>query len=663
MKVHSTSMKNDRIFIFRFGAYLTCLDAKTGKVLWRKSKDRTPELFKTLGEYLPRQSWQTNWRTTVYLKCSDKALYFAGPQIGKLLAVSTEDGHILWEHPYDNFQLVIHSDGLYAISGPWTNNLSKKFDPLTGEVLAEFPTTGRRACTRPTSTLDSILFRAMGGSVRFDLASSSPRWISPMRPACHDGVTVANGLLYWWPFACDCQLTLNGFTCVGPAGDFDFTPNSDGADRLEKGRKGAARVKKLTTSDADWPTFRANNQRTIATGAVVPPTSNVLWRAKSPTQAGARPTAPVAVGGLVLLAGSDGVVRALDGDSGRERWKAYTGGEIRIPPTIWKGRALVGSGDGWVYAFEVTTGRLLWRFRAAPAERKIPVYGKLLSTWPVASGVLVEDDTAYVAAGLVNYDGTYVYALDPATGEVKWCNDTSGHLDSRANTGVSAQGHLLFHDNKLYLAGGNAVSPGVYDIRDGRCLNDPEPLANCESTSPRGWELFLVGNRVIACGNPLYTHPDIPVYDHTVTKKLLHASAGQCDIIWIDNNRLACYEPLDKDVLSRCVTDENIPRHIIQAWGQFKVSQKPLWQHSCEGSLALAVAKNAVVIADSTRVAAVELRSGERLWSRTLPCAPVPWGMAVDRTGRVILTLVDGQVISIGERREAVARRTVGSGF
>jgi len=41
---------------------------------------------------------------------------------------------------------------------------------------------------------------------------------------------------------------------------------------------------------------------------------------------------------------------------------------VKIPPTIWKGRALVGSSDGWVYAFEAKTGRLLWRFRAAPAE-------------------------------------------------------------------------------------------------------------------------------------------------------------------------------------------------------------------------------------------------------------------------------------------------------
>ena len=42
-----------------------------------------------------------------------------------------------------------------------------------------------------------------------------------------------------------------------------------------------------------------------------------------------------------------------------------------------------GSGDGWVYAFEAATGKQLWRFRVAPAERKVSTYGRLTSTWPV----------------------------------------------------------------------------------------------------------------------------------------------------------------------------------------------------------------------------------------------------------------------------------------
>ena len=390
---------------------------------------------------------------------------------------------------------------------------------------------------------------------------------------------------------------------------------------------------------------------TATSEATIAASTQVLWQTRPAKLKETRLTPPVAAGGLVFFAGSDGAVRAVDAETGAPRWTAYTGAEVRLPPTIWNGRALVGSGDGWVYAFEAATGRQLWRFRAAPAERMIPVYGKLLSTWPVASGILIDEDTAYFAAGIVNYDATYVYALDPATGYVKWCNDTSGHLDPEAKVGVSAQGHLLSHAGNLYLAGGNAVSPAMYDERDGRCLNDAAPLANCESTSPRGWELFLVGDRVIACGKPYYSHPDLDVYDHTVTSKMFHTSVADRDIVWVDNQRLLCYEPLETEALNRCVTDEKIPRHITQTWGEFKVDQQPLWGFNTTGGNAIAVTENAVVMAIGSNVVALNIKSGQRLWTHKLPATAVPWGLAVDRDGRAILTLTDGQVMCVGRAR------------
>ena len=39
MDSRAMCMKNGRVFAFRFGSYLTCLDAKTGKEQWRKTKD------------------------------------------------------------------------------------------------------------------------------------------------------------------------------------------------------------------------------------------------------------------------------------------------------------------------------------------------------------------------------------------------------------------------------------------------------------------------------------------------------------------------------------------------------------------------------------------------------------------------------------------------
>jgi outer membrane protein assembly factor BamB len=624
-------MKNGRIYIFRFGDYLACLDAQDGHNVWRKTANRThnkptSSLFESLGAYSNRQGYSTNWRTTSYLKCSDRALYFAGPQVNKLLAISTEDGNILWEHPYNNFQLVLRDDGLYGISGPWGNNVSKKFDPLTGEILAELPT-GRRACTRPTGTSDSILFRAAGGSVRLDLATHRSCWISPMRPSCHDGVTIANGLLYWWPSVCDCQLTLYGVTCLGPAGDFDFAAPALEIDRLETEQSDPADTEPLTESSADWPTFRANNQRTATTEAVVPGEVHLLWQYDIGTEraAGAPPfTAPVAAGGLIFVSGPDGIIHAVEAEMGTLRWKAYTAGAIRIPPTIWEGRALVGSGDGWVYCFEATTGRRLWRFRAAPAERKIPVYGALLSTWPASSGVLVEDGIAYVAAGIVNYDGTYVYALDAATGEIKWQNVTAGHLDPDAKTGVSVQGHLLLHDGKLYLAGGTSISPAIFDISDGACLNDPKPLADCISRSPRGWELSLIAGQVVACGKPFYAHPEYEVYDSSVFERVFWASSGDYDFVWTSEwvqSRIMCYYQIDK--------------------------KNPLWTYSCPNSKAWAVCPNAVVVATNSMVLALNPTTGHILWSHPLPTSPVTWGMAVDREGRIVLTLEDGQVLCL----------------
>ena len=641
-------MKNGQIYLFRFGAYLTCLNAKSGKIVWKRTKENDPEVFKELGTNLNRQGWQTNWRTTAYLKCSDKALYFSGPMMDKLIALSAKDGSVMWHHPYNNFQLVLGDDALYGISGPWGNNVSKKFDPLTGRVLEEFDV-GRRACARPTGSADAIFLRANGGTVRFDLASSRPHYVSPMRPSCHDGVTIANGLLYWWPSVCDCQLTLYGATCLSPAGDFNFSAHATEAERLEKSTIDFTAVTAISESPADWPTFRGNNTGSVKTESIIFEKCDRLWQFTPKNKF--TPTAPVTAEGMVFLSGSNGIVRALGAETGEQQWIFYTGGGVRISPTVWNSRVLAGSGDGWVYSLEARTGQLLWRFRAAPEERKIPVYGALLSTWPAASGVLVEDGIAYVAAGISNYDGIHVYALDAETGKIKWENYTSGHLNAEARTGVSVQGHLLLNDGKLYLAGGNAVSPAVYDIADGKCLNNGDLLNICESISLRGWELYLIGDKVAVGGQPFYGDPDYPVIDDTVFEKALHTSTGERDILWIDNKIIRCYTPIDKKLLNNSVFERKYPgHHIIPSWGKLDIYNKPLWERDCEESVALALCKNAVVVAKKAEIVAMNLQDGRILWAQPLPASPVPWGMAVDRDGRTIVTLENGNVLCFGQR-------------
>src|SRR4029079_266010 len=132
------------------------------------------------------------------------------------------------------------------------------------------------------------------------------------------------------------------------------------------------------------------------------------------------------------------------------------------PPAVNGYRILVGSGDGYVYCFNASS-KPLWRFRGAPIERMMPVYGTITSTWPVPS-VLTHGDEVYAAAGISNHDGTHVYALDTDTGKIKWQNHSSAYKDAHQlpNGGVSVQGPMLLHNSAVHFASGNSPPIASY---------------------------------------------------------------------------------------------------------------------------------------------------------------------------------------------------------
>ncbi|RPJ19670.1 MAG: hypothetical protein EHM35_20385, partial [Planctomycetaceae bacterium] len=289
------------------------------------------------------------------------------------------------------------------------------------------------------------------------------------------------------------------------------------------------------------------------------------------------------------------------------------------------------------------------------AERVIPVYGTLMSTWPVAGGVLVDNGVLYTAAGIANYDGTYLYALDARTGQVKWHNSTSGHLDADARTGVSLQGHLLLHGGKLYLAGGSSVSPAAYDAATGRCLNDGKDLANCLSRSPRGWELSLLADQVVACGKPFYGHPAYGVYDNSVFNRVFIAPMGDQTVAWAADfnvHKVMGFKNFDwQGLAAKVAKPEN--RFVVN-WGKIAPSTKPAWSVQFEQVHAMAACTNAIVLATDTELVALNPTDGSVQWKLPLPQPPTPWGLAVDNAGRVAVTLVDGKVLCFGQGLGAI---------
>ncbi len=632
-------MAAGRIFVYSQNKFVGALDRKTGKVLWKNS---TREALDAIGKPDPAQIWWKGFATTSFAKCSDKALYFAGPTQTRTAAFSAEDGRVLWSRDVGNYQLVIRPEALYALGNPRSTPEGKpqsyKLDLLTGEVLAGFG--ARVSCTRATANGDSIFVRGgRGGSTTvYDVRSATPKpgLISPMRPACQDGVIVANGNLYWGPWICRCDTTQVGVISLSPAGDFDFAAEA-GADRLEAAA-GAPAPAGAEAVERDWPTYRKDNARSGVTPVAVAGDVDVAWTYVPSTANVA--TAPVAAGGSVYVAGSDGTVRGLDAATGRLNWQSHTGGWVKFSPTYAKGRLYAGSGDGWIYCLDAATGKRQWRFRAAPEERKIPVYGSLLSTWPVGSGVLVHDGVAYAAAGMANYDGTHAYALDAETGKIRWQNHASGHLhQERPDSGAGVQGHLLLRDGFLYMSAGSLTAVAKYALKDGAFSAAGEAVR----TSLLGKDLYFIDGKVHTTGYPLYWRQ---MDSHHLTTYRAPEEGGA----------LAVFD----DVVGKL--DPKQPAPAAPQGDRGGQPPKFLWSKKLFNEYAsFARAPNAILLAGtnwqgegpeakaSGGIAALDA-AGNVLWKRDLPAPPVMFGAIVDGAGRILVALQDGRVVCLKGR-------------
>jgi hypothetical protein len=239
-----------------------------------------------------------------------------------------------------------------------------------------------------------------------------------LRGACRYGMLPCNGMLYAPADQCFCEpgAKLLGFTAVKAA---PATPLKEVADeeRLEKGPAYGMALEPESSSSDNWPTFRHDPARSGSTPSSVPADVSVAWKAELKGKL----TAPVACGGKVFVAKSDAhTVYALDAKTGRVLWHFTAGGRIDSPPTIKDGMVLFGSADGRAYCVRASDGELVWRFLAAPSDRRIACFDQVESVWPVHGSVLMHEGAAYFTAGRSTYldGGIRVYGLDPATGKI-----------------------------------------------------------------------------------------------------------------------------------------------------------------------------------------------------------------------------------------------------
>jgi len=250
----------------------------------------------------------------------------------------------------------------------------------------------------------------------YDLATGVQTTSSFVRGSCQYGQMPCNGLLYAPHHSCACSIEtiLSSFNALAPNANPTEDPSK--ATRLEKG-PAYGKIENRQSSIAngqDWSTYRHDAARSGVAKTVVGAKLKAVWE----TKLKGRLIAPVVADGTLITAEPDShQVHALNADTGKPKWAFPTGGAVDSPPTIHKGAAIFGCADGWIYCLRATDGKLVWRFRAAPMDRRIVAYGKVESIWPVHGSVLVQDGTVYAMAGrTTSMDGSFFYALDAATG-------------------------------------------------------------------------------------------------------------------------------------------------------------------------------------------------------------------------------------------------------
>jgi outer membrane protein assembly factor BamB len=166
----------------------------------------------------------------------------------------------------------------------------------------------------------------------------------------------------------------------------------------------------------------------------------------------------------------DHLLRALDTRTGKLRWRFFADGPIRFAPYIDGDRVYFGADDGYVYCLQLKDGDLLWRYRPSPADEHVIGNSRMVSLWPVRTGLIVDEGIIYVGAGVFPYEGLYICAIDAKTGKEIWKNDTAGDLAwGLQYGGMAPQGYLLASDSTLYVPSGRGM-PAAFDRQDGHFL-------------------------------------------------------------------------------------------------------------------------------------------------------------------------------------------------
>ncbi len=414
------AVRGQKVF-FHDGEHIVALNSKNGKEEW-VSEDAGDWAVPATG-YAPR------------LIAGDDVVVLSTKKSrgGRLAGISSESGKILWraEQPSSGH---FSPEDLYLINGVvWTAHTGKVqtegthfagIDIQTGQTKHDFVADQMKVFFMhqrcyPGRATERYIMTSGTGTEFLELGTEQCEMHHWLRGSCIYGIMPCNGLIYRPPESCACyyQSKLAHFCALAPASEV-LRDDTSSEDRLEKGPAyGNVKSETGKSKSDSWPTYRHDPERSGHTEDSVSSEVRRLWQ----VDIGGRLSMMTAADGKLFISAIDRhTVYALDNDSGKKIWSYTTGGRVDSPPTIYKGRAIFGCADGWVYCLRASDGALAWRYRAAPGADKLVSYQQVESVWPLHGSVLVYDGTAYCLAGRNMFvdGGMRLVCLDALTGQM-----------------------------------------------------------------------------------------------------------------------------------------------------------------------------------------------------------------------------------------------------
>jgi len=298
----------------------------------------------------------------------------------------------------------------------------------------------------------------------------------------------------------------------------------------------------------------------------------------APTMANSPAYHPVVSGGLLYFgSSSDDTVYCLDAATGETRWSFTTEGPVRLTPAVAEGKVYAGSDDGTIYCLDAGTGAEVWRYRAGPADRRLPGNGRIISLWPIRGGMLVDEGQVYFSAGVFPTWGTYLCAVDARNGTETWKKDI----------GVPAQGHMAVSPDRLFVSTGRSA-PKAYDRRTGEHVAD-----------------FGGGGSFGLLSGDIYAHGG---GERSWSVHLVNATSGE-KIISSPGTRLAVSDTVVCVLNGNTITTYDRTKYIDQRKAEAR------WAIQCSQPVELIVAENAVLVGADNTVSAYSLADGKVVWT------------------------------------------------